>query len=102
MKAIIYENFQGSLAVRNVDDPIPDQDGVVIELKSSGLCLSDWHGWMGHDQDIKLPHIPGHELAGFVVEVGVNIKKFNIGGNSLVFKRRISGAADWKTGFPIE
>ncbi len=79
MKAVVYEQFRGDLALRRVDDPSPSKDGVVIEVRSSGLCLSDWHGWMGHDKDIKLPHVPGHELAGFVAEVGSDIKNFAVG-----------------------
>ncbi|MEQ8478484.1 zinc-dependent alcohol dehydrogenase family protein [Fulvivirga sp.] len=79
MKAILYEEFQGALTLRNVPDPTPEKDGVVIQLQSSGLCLSDRHGWMGHDKDIKLPHVPGHELAGIVVETGSAIKNFKKG-----------------------
>jgi len=43
------------------------------------LCRSDWHGWMGHDPDIALPHVPGHELAGVVVEVGQGIQNWKYG-----------------------
>ena len=52
---------------------------MVIELHASGLCLSDWHGWMGNDPDIKLPHVPGHELAGVIVDVGKQIKRLKVG-----------------------
>ena len=79
MKAVVYEQFKGPLGIQNVLDPVPETGGVVIEVASSGLCLSDWHGWMGHDRDIELPHVPGHELAGTIVEVGNNIKRFKIG-----------------------
>jgi len=48
-------------------------------LAASGLCLSDWHGWMGHDPDIRLPHVPGHELAGTIVEIGKEVRNFAIG-----------------------
>ncbi|MGD2124898.1 MAG: zinc-dependent alcohol dehydrogenase family protein [Desulfobacteraceae bacterium] len=76
MKAAVYEWFGQPLTIRNVPDPVPDEDGVVIEVKASGVCLSDWHGWMGHDPDIKrLPHVPGHELAGVVTEVGRNVSR---------------------------
>ena len=71
MRAVLYHGFCEPLTVENVSDPTPASDGVVIEVKSSGLCLSDWHGWMGHDKDIQqFPHVPGHELAGVVVDVG--------------------------------
>ncbi len=48
----------------------PADEGVVIKVEATGLCRSDWHGWMGHDPDIVLPHVPGHELAGTVEAVG--------------------------------
>ncbi len=79
MKAAIFSEFQGAISIQTVDDPSPSNDGVVVEVKATGLCRSDWHGWMGHDPDIKLPHIPGHELAGVVVEVGKHVQKVKVG-----------------------
>ena len=70
MKAMYYESFQATPEIRTLADPTPDEDGVVISVGASGLCRSDWHGWMGHDPDIKLPHVPGHDLAGKVVATG--------------------------------
>lgn len=34
---------------------------------------------MGHDPDIRLPHIPGHELAGVIAAVGKDVAGWNIG-----------------------
>ena len=76
MKAIVYERFQGPLELIQVPDPAPAPDGVVLRVTATGLCRSDWHGWMGHDTDIHLPHVPGHELAGVIVAKGKNIKHF--------------------------
>jgi alcohol dehydrogenase len=79
VKAAYYEAFQKPLTLENLPDPSPEEDGVVIEVKASGLCRSDWHGWMGHDPDINLPHVPGHELAGVVLEVGKHVKNWKRG-----------------------
>ena len=79
MKAAVFEKFQGPITIQNVKDPTPHNDGVVINVKATGLCRSDWHGWMGHDTDIDLPHVPGHELAGVIEAVGKNVKHFKIG-----------------------
>lgn len=79
MKALVYENFQDALNVQSVPDPSPKSHGVVVKVEATGLCLSDWHGWMGHDPDIKLPHVPGHELAGTVASIGKNVVNFKIG-----------------------
>ncbi|MEH6535945.1 MAG: zinc-dependent alcohol dehydrogenase family protein [Psychroserpens sp.] len=79
MKAAIYETYQGSITIQNVEDPIPKEHGVVISVKATGLCRSDWHGWMGHDTDIELPNVPGHEFAGTIEAIGKNVKNFQIG-----------------------
>ena len=73
MRAAIFETWQGALLVSNVDDPVPRPDSVVIRVEACGICRSDWHGWMGHDSDVQLPHVPGHELAGVVVDVGRDV-----------------------------
>lgn len=79
MKAVYYKEFQGKVEVRDVPNPSPSKDSVIIKVGATGLCRSDWHGWMGHDPDIVLPHVPGHELAGIIYEVGSEIKNFKVG-----------------------
>lgn len=79
MKAIVYEAFGAVPKHMNVPDPTPASDGVVVQVMASGVCRSDWHGWMGHDTDIELPHVPGHELAGVVAAVGADVTRWKIG-----------------------
>jgi len=44
---------------------------------ATGICRSDWHGWMGHDATIAtFPHVPGHEIAGVVEACGSNISSW--------------------------
>ena len=75
MRAVVFEKFGETPTIRTVPDPRPSPDGVVVKVEATGLCRSDWHGWMGHDPDIRLPHVPGHELAGVVVAVGRNVTR---------------------------
>jgi alcohol dehydrogenase len=79
MRAAVYEEFAKPLTIQNVPDPIPPNSGVVIRVKANGLCRSDWHGWMGHDPDITLPHVPGHELAGVIESAGKNVGRWKPG-----------------------
>jgi alcohol dehydrogenase len=79
MKALVVENFQQKPSIQTVQDPISPDNGVVLEVKATGLCRSDWHGWMGHDSDIRLPHVPGHEFAGVIREVGKGVKNWKVG-----------------------
>jgi len=79
MRAVFYEQFRSPPRVENLPAPTPGPNGVVVQVQASGLCRSDWHGWMGHDADIRLPHVPGHELAGTIVEVGAQVRKWREG-----------------------
>ena len=54
MRAAVFEKFQGQINIQNVQDPTPHDDGVVVKVEATGLCRSDWHGWMGHDSDCLL------------------------------------------------
>jgi alcohol dehydrogenase len=84
MRAVIYEEFQQPLSIQSVSDPTPNDDGVVLRVMAAGLCRSDWHGWMGHDPEIALPHVPGHELSGIVEAVGKNVTNWQIGARVTV------------------
>ncbi len=79
MRAVIYKEFQTTPEIKQVADPSPTASGVVLKVKATGICRSDWHGWMGHDQDIVLPHVPGHELAGVVAAVGKHVQCWRVG-----------------------
>ncbi|MEN6492454.1 MAG: zinc-dependent alcohol dehydrogenase family protein [Rectinema sp.] len=76
MKAAVFTQFRTPLSISEVPDPEVPDDGVVLSVDATGICRSDWHGWQGHDPDIRLPHVPGHELAGTIVEVGKNIRNW--------------------------
>jgi alcohol dehydrogenase len=79
MKAAVIESFGKPITIQNVPDPNPADNGVVIQVKATGLCRSDWHAWMGHDTDVVLPHVPGHELAGEVMTAGKNVHNWKKG-----------------------
>ena len=79
MKAILLESFKQPPRVTQVPDPETPEQGILLEVRASGLCRSDWHAWMGHDLDIELPHIPGHEFAGIIREVGKGVKNWKVG-----------------------
>ncbi len=79
MRAVVFEKFGEAPTIQTVPDPTPASDGVVIKVEATGLCRSDWHGWMGHDPDITLPHVPGHELAGVVVAAGKGVSRWKAG-----------------------
>ena len=79
MRAVFFRSFGDPLAVETVPDPSPTPDGVVLRVEATGVCRSDWHAWLGHDPDVVLPHVPGHELAGVVVAAGALVTRWREG-----------------------
>jgi alcohol dehydrogenase len=79
MRAVYYDQFRKPPVVTTLPDPAPAATGVVIKVEATGLCRSDFHGWMGHDSDIHLPHVPGHELAGTIIATGKHVSHFREG-----------------------
>jgi alcohol dehydrogenase len=79
MRAVMIRAFGAPPELTETADPHCPPDGVVVAVEATGLCRSDWHGWMGHDSDIELPHLPGHELAGTIVEVGPQVSRWQVG-----------------------
>ena len=79
MKAALYHSFSGAIEIKEVNDPVVTDTDAIVEVKASGICRSDWHGWRGHDPDIRLPHVPGHEFSGIVKEVGSKVTSFRAG-----------------------
>ena len=78
MRALVVDGVRAQPEVREVPDPVAPEGGVVVRVEATGLCRSDWHAWAGHD-DIAFPHVPGHELAGEVVEVGGGVGRWHVG-----------------------
>ncbi|GAA1910723.1 alcohol dehydrogenase catalytic domain-containing protein [Nocardioides hwasunensis] len=78
MRAMVVDAVRAQPEVREVPDPSAPEGGVVVRVQATGLCRSDWHAWAGHD-DIAFPHVPGHELAGEVVEVGAGVTRWQPG-----------------------
>lgn len=78
VRAVVYEAIGAQPEVREVATPHAPDGGVVVEVWATGLCHSDWFAWAGHD-DIALPHVPGHELAGVIVEVGAGVQHWHVG-----------------------
>ena len=79
MRAVVFEQFSSLPHIRRVADPTPAPHGAVIKVEASGVCRSDWHGWKGHDPEVTLPHVPGHEFAGTVEAVGKQVNRFKVG-----------------------
>ena len=79
MKAAVMHAFAEPLELTTVPDPVPPRGGVVLKVEATGVCRSDWHAWQGHDRAVTLPHVPGHELAGTIAELGQGVTGWTVG-----------------------
>jgi len=66
MKALVYTGVE-TLEFRDVPDPTVAPDHHLIRIDSVGICGSDMHAFLGHDERRPAPLILGHEGAGTVV-----------------------------------
>ena len=66
MKALVYTGPE-ALEFRDVPDATPGQDECLIRIESVGICGSDMHAYLGHDERRPAPLILGHEAAGVII-----------------------------------
>lgn len=66
MKALVYEGVR-TVSLREVDVPEPKAGEHLIRVEAVGICGSDMHAYLGHDERRPAPLILGHEAAGTVV-----------------------------------
>src|SRR5256714_11948788 len=52
---------------------------VMVELKATGICHTDWFTLSGEDPEGRFPAILGHEGAGIVVETGAGVSSVKPG-----------------------
>ncbi|HVN53138.1 MAG TPA: alcohol dehydrogenase catalytic domain-containing protein [Anaerolineaceae bacterium] len=78
MKAAVFEK-PGVVVVKQIPVPEIDDDEVLIKVKYTGICGTDWsiyNGWYSAD---KLPMVPGHEFSGVIAKVGKNARNLKEG-----------------------
>ncbi len=67
MKALVYTDVE-TLEYRKFAAPEPGPEEVLIRIDSVGICGSDMHAYLGHDDRRPAPLILGHEGAGVTAD----------------------------------
>ena len=66
MKALVYTGKK-NLIYQDYSEPIKNKDEEIIKINSVGICGSDMHAFLGHDERRPSPLILGHEPSGIIV-----------------------------------
>lgn len=67
------------LTIEQVDLEGPKSGEVLVEIKATGICHTDYYTLSGADPEGLFPAILGHEGAGVVVDVGPSVKSLHKG-----------------------
>ncbi|MDJ0895206.1 MAG: alcohol dehydrogenase catalytic domain-containing protein [Alphaproteobacteria bacterium] len=74
MKALVYTAPE-TLDYRDVPEPVRQSDDILVRIEAVGICGSDMHAYLGHDERRVAPLILGHEAAGTVVDGGLRDRR---------------------------
>lgn len=102
MKAALIQESGQKFQILDIDVAEPIGHEVLIQVKTSGLCQSDYHiAQDGHG--FGLPLLLGHEIAGDVVAVGPDVKDFVLGDRVVACHIRSCGTcARCRAGRPFQ
>jgi D-arabinose 1-dehydrogenase-like Zn-dependent alcohol dehydrogenase len=92
MKAMVLEGVE-DYNLREVPKPVCAPHGVLLKVMANGVCRSDWHKWHGH-YSRKYPMILGHEMCGYIEEVGELVTRFKAGDRVMVPVSGSDGTCD--------
>ncbi|MGC8627196.1 MAG: zinc-dependent alcohol dehydrogenase family protein [Acidimicrobiales bacterium] len=78
MRAVVVSK-PGSVEVREVPDPSPEPDELLVQVHRCGICGTDLHIVDGEYSLASYPIVPGHEFSGEVVAVGRDVTGISAG-----------------------
>ena len=100
MKAMVLERYSEQLQLRDLPDPEPGPQDVVVRVRSNGICATDLKMIDGLVPTVTLPHILGHETAGEVASLGHEVRGLSVGDHVTVYPTHGCGYCDaCRTGF---
>ena len=83
MQAICFPS-RGEVLFGQLPDPDAGKGEVVIQVKASGICHTDFEVLKANYGTSAFPVVPGHEFAGVVVNVGPDVKNVVVGDRVVV------------------
>jgi propanol-preferring alcohol dehydrogenase len=90
MRAMVLDKPQQPLQLRDIEKPRPAKGQLLVRIATCAVCRTDLHVVDGELPDPKLPLIPGHQIVGYVEEVGPEIpSSFSIPASSFAIGDRV-------------
>ncbi len=93
MKALYYVG-EKEMELREIPTPVPNENEYLIQVKSNGICGSDFEGYMGKTGRRTPPMIMGHEFSG-VVSKAPKGGKFQEGQKVVIFPKPYCGVCEF-------
>lgn len=94
MRAVVYDQFTqdlDALEVRELPEPKLAPASVLIEVRAAGVNPVDWKlmaGGLDAIMPTQFPVIPGWDVAGVVVAVGMDTPEFEVGDEVMAYARK--------------
>lgn len=89
MRAVVFEKYQTFPSLREVDRPAPGPGEVLLKIAGSGACHSDVALYQefteGQPGSFAPPYVLGHEVSGWIEELGPGVSGFRQGDAYLVY-----------------
>jgi 2-desacetyl-2-hydroxyethyl bacteriochlorophyllide A dehydrogenase len=82
MRAAVLEDKK-KIVIREVADPKIGPKDVLVRSRACGICGTDVHIWEGEFFPT-YPLVPGHEVAGEIVEIGGEVRDLKAGDRVMV------------------
>lgn len=89
MKALVYRG-PGAISLTEVGDPAPAPGEVLVAVTAAGVCGTDHHIVAG-ELGVAVGTIPGHEIAGRIVELGLGVEGWAVGTRVTSFGQAACG-----------
>jgi alcohol dehydrogenase, propanol-preferring len=90
MRAMVLDKPRQPLQLRDIEKPRPAKGQLLVRIATCAVCRTDLHVVDGELPDPKLPLIPGHQIVGYVEEVGPEVpSSFGIRASSFAIGDRV-------------
>jgi propanol-preferring alcohol dehydrogenase len=87
MKAMVLKEYRRPMDWVDTETPRIGPDEILLQVKACGICQTDLKIYKGEIPPpiVTLPHTPGHEVAGVVVDVGKNVRSIQKGDTGMLY-----------------